>query len=345
VKIAQVAPLYESVPPTGYGGTERVISYLSDELVRQGHQVTLFASGDSKTDAELVPCAARALRLDPGQWDPLALHLVEIERVAKREREFDVIHGHLDYLPFSMARRSATPWVSTLHGRLDLPHLPLVHREFSEHPVVAISRSQRSQLPWLSWVDTVYHGLPPRLYGFRAKASEPLLFLGRISPEKRVDRAIEIAARSGRRLRIAAKIDAADRDYYRSIEHLMKHPLVEFLGEISDLEKNEFLGSGAALLFPIDWPEPFGMVMIEALACGTPVIAWPSGSVGEVLTDGVTGFICEDVDAAVAAVDRLHRIDRQRCRMEFERRFTVEVMASRYLEIYRRLMERADPSA
>jgi len=345
MRIAQVAPLFESVPPAGYGGTERVISYLSEELVRQGHEVTLFASADSQTHAELVPCAPRALRLDASHGDPLAFHIVEIERVAKRERDFEVIHCHLDHLPFSLARRSPTPWVTTLHGRLDLEHLSIVYREFTEQYVVAISRAQRSHLPWLRWVDTIYHGLPPDLYTFRAKSPEPLLFLGRISPEKRVDRAIEIAVRTGRTLRVAAKIDAADRAYYRSIKHLMNHPLVEFLGEISDREKNEFLGSGAALLFPIDWPEPFGMVMIEALACGTPVIAWRHGSVEEVLTDGVTGFICDDVGEAVSAVERLHKIDRQRCRLEFERRFTAGGMAHRYLEIYRRLIEHAPAAA
>jgi glycosyltransferase involved in cell wall biosynthesis len=345
VKIAQLAPLYESVPPVGYGGTERVISYLTEELVRQGHDVTLFASADSRTRATLVPCAPRSLRLDPTCKDFLAPHLLEIEQVAQRESEFDVIHSHLDHLPYSLARRSTIPWLTTLHGRLDLEHLVPIYREFSDQHVVGISRSQRSQLPWLRWADTVYHGLPPGLYSFRSRTPDDLLFLGRISPEKRVDRAIEIAVRTGRRLRIAAKIDAADRDYYAEIRHLLDHPLVEFVGEIGDHEKNDFLASGAALLFPIDWPEPFGMVMIEALACGTPVIAWRHGSVEEILTDGVTGFSCDDVDQAVDAVENLDRIDRQRCRIEFDRRFTVEQMAIRYVSVYQQLVDQIRAAA
>jgi len=345
MRIAQLAPLYESVPPSGYGGTERVISYLTEELVRQRHEVTLFASADSQTRATLVPCAPRSLRLDPDCKDSLAPHLVQIERVAQRETEFDVIHSHLDHLPYSVARRSPTPWVTTLHGRLDLEHLVPIYREFEEQHVVGISRSQRSQLPWLRWADTVYHGLPPDLYSFRARTPDDLLFLGRISPEKRVDRAIEIAIRSGRRLRIAAKVDPADREYYCGIKHLLDHPLVEFVGEIGDREKGDFLSSGAALLFPIDWPEPFGMVMIEALACGTPVVAWRCGSVEEVLTDGVTGFICNGVAEAVTTLERLDRIDRQRCRLEFERRFTVERMASRYVSIYQRLVDQIQAAA
>jgi glycosyltransferase involved in cell wall biosynthesis len=345
MRIAQVAPLFESVPPAGYGGTERVISYLTEELVRQGHEVTLFCSADSHTAARMVPCAPKALRSHLAAGDPLGFHLVEIEHVAQREAEFDVIHSHLDHLPYSIARRSSRPWVTTLHGRLDLEHLVHVYREFSDQHVVAISHSQRRHLPWLRWADTVHHGLPRDLYPFRAAGSQDLVFMGRISPEKRVDRAVEIAVRTGRRLRIAAKVDAADREHYRMIRHVLEHPSVEFVGEIGDSQKAEFLGNAAALLFPIDWPEPFGMVMIEALACGTPVIAWRHGSVEEVLTDGVTGYVCDDVAEGVRAVERLERLDRSRCRLEFESRFSAERMAERYVAIYQRLIDESRAAA
>lgn len=338
MKIAQLAPLYESVPPRGYGGTERVVSYLSEELVRTGHEVTLFASGDSQTRAQLVSCAPRALRLDPCQLDDLALHLLEIEAAYKRADEFDVVHAHLDHLSYPVARRTLTPTLTTLHGRLDLPHLVPVYEEFREQRVVSISASQRRPLPWLSWAGTVHHGLPRDLYRFHAEPDDHLVFVGRLSIEKRVDRAIEIAIRANRRLRIAAKIDPSDERYYQeTIRPLLSHPLVEYVGELDDHDKDEFLGQAAALLFPIDWPEPFGLVMIEALACGTPVIAWRHGSVGEVITHGKTGWLCEDVADGVRAVHQLGRIDRRRCRAVFEQRFTAERMARDYVAIFEQL--------
>ncbi|HVP30318.1 MAG TPA: glycosyltransferase family 4 protein [Myxococcota bacterium] len=341
MRIAQVAPLYERVPPAGYGGTERIVSYLTEELVAQGHDVTLFATADSCTSATLVPSAPEALRSALGSCDPLTLHLLMIERVFQRQDEFDVIHTHLDHLPYSLARRCRTPWLTTLHGRLDLEHLDAVYKEFAEQHVVAISDAQRNQLPWVDWTATVHHGLPRDLYSYHPRGGEHLVFMGRISPEKRVDRAVEIAVRAGRRLRIAAKIDSADRAYYEQLAPILRHPLVEFVGELGDEAKDEFLGGAAALLFPIDWPEPFGLIMTEALACGTPVIAWRHGSVEEVIRDGKTGFICDDVGAAVRAVARLDRIDRALCRRDFERRFTADRMAGEYLELYERLRPRA----
>jgi glycosyltransferase involved in cell wall biosynthesis len=338
MKIAQVAPLYESVPPARYGGTERVVSYLTEELVRLGHDVTLFASGDSRTSARLVPGTTRALRLDTECRDPLARHLLLLERVFAEARRFDVIHFHVDYLHFPISRRIAAPQVTTLHGRLDLPDLAPLYREYSDMPLVSISRAQRTPLPNAAWKATVHHGLPEHLYEFRKGAGGYLAFLGRISPEKRVDRAIEIARRSGRRLRIAAKVDRADTDYFeRDISPLLSDPHVTYLGEIGEDEKNEFLGHAAALLFPIDWPEPFGLVMIEALACGTPVIAYRAGSVEEIIEPGRTGFIVSNIDAAVDAVARIEQIDRRRCREVFERRFTAERMTEEYEAIYREI--------
>ncbi|HVP29480.1 MAG TPA: glycosyltransferase family 4 protein [Myxococcota bacterium] len=334
MRIAQVAPLFESVPPTGYGGTERVVSFLTEALVALGHDVTLFATADSRTEARLVPCAPHALRRELSREEALAPHLRMVREVADREAEFDVIHAHIDHLPYAVARRSRTPWITTLHGRLDLPELVPVYREFREQRVVAISESQRAQLPWLSWVGVVHHGIPRDLYRLHETAGEHLAFVGRISREKRVDRAVEIAVRAGRRLRIAAKIDDADRAYYERVKPLLEHPLVEFVGELGDAEKDEFLGGAAALLFPIDWPEPFGLIMVEALACGTPVIAWRHGSVDEVLIDGKTGFLCDRTAEAVEAVFRLDRIDRVACRQDFEERFVAERMARQYIEIF-----------
>lgn len=344
MRIAQVAPLYERVPPLYYGGTERVVSYLTEALVAQGHEVTLFASGDSITKARLVSGAPRALRLDENCIDQLAHHFVLMEKVFKQAHDFDIIHFHIDYLHFPLSRRIAVPTVTTLHGRLDIPDLVPLYQEFPEMPVVSISNSQREPLPWLNWQGTVYHGLPKDLLDFHPEPGQYLAFLGRISPEKRVDRAIKIAKQAGLPLKVAAKVDDADREYYeREIEHLLDDSRVEFIGEIGEEEKNEFLGNALALLFPIDWAEPFGLVMIEAMACGTPVIAFNQGSVPEIMEDGVTGFLCQNIEEAVAAVKRLPEISRQRCREVFEERFSADRMAQDYVKIYRQLLEQPPP--
>jgi glycosyltransferase involved in cell wall biosynthesis len=340
VRIAQVAPLYESVPPALYGGTERVVSYLTDELVRQGHHVTLFASGDSVTDARLIPVWPRSLRLHPVN-DPLLPHMMMIDRVCDMAGEFDIVHFHIDYLHFPTTKHCDFTHVTTLHGRLDMPQLPDLFRQFRGVPLVSISNSQRRPLRGVDWRGTVYHGLPENLYSFSpAPGREPYLaFVGRMSREKRVDRAIKIALASGIDLRIAAKVDPTEREYYeRYLEPLIDEPGIEFIGEIDDSEKNDFLGNALALLFPIDWPEPFGLTMIEALACGTPVIAWPNGSVPEILEDGKTGFICRTVSDAVTAVDRIADLSREQCRRTFEERFSVRRMAQNYVRIYERLI-------
>jgi len=345
MRIAQVAPLAESVPPTGYGGTERVVAYLADELVRQGHDVTLFASGDSRTAARLVACSPSALRLDETVIDPIAHEVYQLERVAAEAHRFDIIHWHLDYFHFPMSRRLGVPQLTTLHGRLDIPDLQPVYDEFGDMPVVSISNDQRAPLPQAQWLATVHHGMPLDELMPRRDVGDYLAFLGRISPEKRADRAIEVARRAGLPLRIAAKVDDADREYFeREIEPLLDAEHVEFIGEIGPLEKNEFLGRARALLFPIDWSEPFGLVMIEAMACGTPVIAYRSGSVPEVITEGVSGFIVDDIEGAVEAVRRLDEIDRAACRGAFEERFSVERMAREYLEAYERLVQAVPPS-
>ena len=345
MKIAQVAPLYESVPPRQYGGTERVVSYLTDELVRQGHEVTLFATTDSKTAAELEPVAPGALRLLEHCQDPLAHHVLLMDRVARRAHEFDVIHFHVDYLHFPLLRLLQVPHVTTLHGRLDIPDLVPLYSEFADIPVVSISDDQRRPLPQANWQATVYHGLPLDRYRLNPAGGDYLAFLGRISPEKRVDRAIQIALRTGMQIRIAAKIDRADREYYEEhIAPLFRLPRVEYIGEIGEHEKAEFLGNARALLFPIDWPEPFGLVMIEAMACGTPVIAYRRGSVPEVMADGVTGWIVDDMEQAVAAVERLDGFDRRRCREHFERHFSAERMARDYLRVYEQVRETAAPA-
>jgi glycosyltransferase involved in cell wall biosynthesis len=339
MRIAQIAPLYESVPPHGYGGTERVVSYLTEQLVAEGHDVTLFASGDSKTSARLVSAAPEALRLSPTQTAPLIPHLVMLERVFKGAENFDVIHAHVDALCLPFARRAAVPVVSTLHGRLDLEELVPLYDEYADQWLVSISDSQREPLPEARWIATVHHGLPRDLYRFHERPESYLAFIGRISPEKRVDRAIEIAIRSHRKLRIAAKVDRADTEYFEErIEPMLRHPLVEWVGEVDDAAKDDFIGNASALLFPIDWPEPFGLTMIEALACGTPVIAWQHGSVSEVLEHGVTGFLCDDVGAAARAVQHVDRLSRRTCREEFERRFTAERMAADYVAIYEQLV-------
>jgi glycosyltransferase involved in cell wall biosynthesis len=335
MRIAQVAPLYESVPPQLYGGTERVVSYLTEELVRLGHHVTLFASGDSTTRAHLVPICKRSLRLDPTCQDRLAHHLRMVEEVAKRGSDFDVVHYHIDYLHYPISRREPVAQLTTLHGRLDLPELVPLYDEYRDMPVVSISDAQRAPLPNAAWLATVYHGLPLGQFRFARRPGDYLAFVGRTSPEKRLDRAIEIARRAGLPLRIAAKVDTADREYFATvIEPLLGAPGIEFVGEIGEEEKSAFFGGARALLFPIDWPEPFGLVVIEALACGTPVIAFPGGSVEELVTDGRTGFIVDTVDAAVAAVGRLDEIDRAACRREAERRFSAERMARDYVELY-----------
>ncbi len=340
MNIAQVAPLWESVPPKLYGGTERIVSYVTEELVRMGHDVTLFASGDSETAARLEAVCPQALRLNTGIFNRDAPMIMLQERALGAVGDFDVIHSHLDFLGFPLARRNSVPVVTTLHGRLDLPELEPVFREYSEMPLVSISHAQRQPLSWANWQATIHHGLPRDLYTFHPKSQGYLAFLGRISPEKRPDQAIEIAKRTGLPLRIAAKVDPADQQYYRSeIEPLLDHPLVEFLGEISDAEKDDFIGNALALVCPYDWPEPFGLVLIEALACGTPVLAYRRGSIPEIIDDGITGFVCESLAEMAEAVERLPLIDRRRCRSAFEERFTVDRMARDYVALYERIIE------
>jgi len=346
LRIAQVAPLYESVPPTLYGGTERVVSWLTEELVRLGHDVTLFASGDSKTEANLVPACERALWRDPACRETLPQHVRLMELVFGRSSDFDVVHFHTDYLQFPLLRYCSTPALTTLHGSVR-PHDvgPLFHE--SAALLVSVSFSQRRPMPHARWLATVHHGLPRDLHTFRSRGGGRLAFVGRIAPEKRVDRAIEIARRSGLKLSIAAKIYDEDREYYRDqIKPLIdaSASFVEFLGEVGDSDKDRLLGEAAALLFPIDWPEPFGLAMIEALACGTPVIAWRNGSIPEIIEDGKTGFIVDTIAQAVLAVRKLDCIDRLTCRKAFEDRFDSSQMARGYLRIYDRLVrERRAP--
>ena len=341
LRIAQVAPLSESVPPKLYGGTERVVAVLTDELVRQGHAVTLFASGDSRTTATLVPVCEKAQRL-AGCVDPLSAHMLMIEQVAQRAKDFDIIHYHVAPVHFPLARRMDTAHLTTMHGRLDLPDLVPLYKEFCELPLVSISDAQRSPLPRQNWVGTVHHGFPERDFCFHPKPGAYLAFLGRISREKRVDRAIAIAKACGWPLKIAAKVDPTDVQYFKhEIAPLMDHPLIDYIGEITDAEKSAFLGNAHALLFPIDWPEPFGLVMIESLACGTPVVAYRGGSVAEVVEDGVTGFVVENMDQAIDAARRVHTLDRRACRDAFMRRFTASRMASAYVRLYRQLTSSA----
>lgn len=337
MRIAQVSPLHESVPPQRYGGTERVVSYLTEELVRRGFEVTLFASGDSVTRARLVPVCKRSLRADRC-LDKTAYEVLLLELLFRRAHQFDLIHFHSNLIHFPLARRVAVECLTTLHGRLDLPELKPLFREFSEAPLVSISDAQRLPLPWVNWLGTVYHGLPEHLYPLNLTPGDHLAFLGRISEEKRPDRAIEIARRAGMRLKIAAKVDPADRAYFERIRPLLDSPHVEFLGEIGEEKKAALLGGARALLFPIEWPEPFGLVVIEALACGTPVIAYPRGSVTELIEHGTTGFLVADLDQAVEACFRVGELDRGRCRREFERRFSVSRMVRDYLRLYSRLL-------
>ena len=342
MRIAQVSPLFESVPPRAYGGTERVVSYLTEELVARGHSVTLFASGDSETRAHLVPAAPRSLRLEGGAQDALALHMGMLLDAYARAREFDVIHCHTDYIGLPFTPRSKVPTVLTLHGRLDIPEVHPVYRAFPDVALVSISDAQRHPLAGVRWAATVHHGLPPDLYRFHPGGGKHLLFLGRISPEKRPDIAIRVAIRAGVPLRIAAKVDKVDQPYFeRVVRPMLDHPLVEWLGEVDDGEKERLLGEAIALMFPIDWPEPFGMVMIESLACGTPVIARRRGSVPEVIVDGHTGFLCETEDEMVAAVARVAEIPRRSCRATFEAHFTAGRMAEGYLRVYGREADRA----
>jgi hypothetical protein len=317
MRIAQIAPLHESVPPKLYGGTERVVSWLTEELVRRGHDVTLFASGDSETSARLVPFRDQALRLDKNVIDPVAPHILLVEKVFQMADQFDIIHGHIDYYPFSLARRHPhVPFVTTLHGRLDILALQPLYEEFSDIPLVSISDAQRGPLPQARWAGTVYHGMPLDLHPFYPQQGDYLAFLGRVSPEKGLDTAIEIATQTGMPLKVSLKIDQADRQYYESyIRPLIQdNPNVELIGELNEQEKTEFLGNAYAVLFPIRWPEPFGLVMIEAMACGTPVIATRFGSVPEVMEHGASGFIVDTVDEAVQAVEQARTLSRERVR-------------------------------
>jgi len=347
MRIAQVAPLTEAVPPRLYGGTERVVHWLTEELVALGHDVTLFASGDSETSARLEATWPKALRLDGAVRDPNALHIVMLERVRQKcdDEEFDLLHFHLDYYPFSLFSRQPTPFLTTLHGRLDLPEHQPVFTTFSSVPVISISDAQRRPVPQANWVRTVHHGIPEKLLMPLDLRPQYLAVLGRIAPEKGVDRAIRIAMRCGIPLKIAAKVDAADQDYYDEVIRPLidGNPLVEFIGEIGDREKPEFLSGAIALLVPIDWPEPFGLVMIEAMACGTPVIAYNRGSVAEIVDHGLTGFVVDDEGSAVAAVEHVLDLSRSAVRQQFEARFTARRMALDYLDAYNGLLEPAEP--
>ena len=340
MRIAQVAPLVESVPPKHYGGTERIVAYLTEELVRFGHKVTLFASGDSVTSAELVPVCRRSFRQNKRATDYLSREVLLMDHVMERASEFDLIHFHTGCLHYLICRHLSVPHITTLHGRLDTPELVRLYERFRHMPMISISDAQRAPWPCANWQATIYHGLPQDLFRFHPEPGKYLAFLGRTSREKRVDRAIEIAKRVGMPLKIAAKVDPADRRYFkREIEPLLSDPHIEWLGEISDKDKDAFLGNAHALLFPIDWPEPFGLVMIEAMACGTPVIAYEGGSVTEVMENGVTGFIVNEIEQAVDAVRRVRDLSRARCRDVFEKRFTASRMASDHVNVYMRLAD------
>jgi glycosyltransferase involved in cell wall biosynthesis len=339
MRIAQVSPLFESVPPQLYGGTERVVSHLTEELVRQGHEVTLYASGDSVTSAHLVPVTDRALRLDKSVKDPLAHQVRLVDRVARDAGSYDVIHFHIDYLHFPMLQYLATPTITTLHGRLDVADLVPLYREFPDAPVVSISDAQRQPLPWLNWQATIHHGLPHEAITPNLAPGRYLAFLGRISPEKGIERAIEISKRAGMPLKVAAKVDPADGGYFqRKIRPLLEQAHVEFIGELGEDDKLAFLAKAAALVFPIDWPEPFGLVMIESMAVGTPVVAYRRGSVAEVIDEGVSGFVVDEIEPAVEAVQRAVHLPRQGVRAAFERRFTAERMSRDYVRVYERAL-------
>jgi glycosyltransferase involved in cell wall biosynthesis len=342
MRIAQVAPLTESVPPKLYGGTERIVSYLTEELVALGHEVTLYASGDSVTAAKLHAGAPKALRFDAASRAPLAREIAMLEQVAQAAPQLDVVHFHFDCLHLPLFRRLGAAYVTTLHGRLDLPELGPLYAEFVEAPLVSISGAQRRPIEWANWIDTVHHGIPADLLRPAGAREDYLAFLGRICPEKRPDLAIRIAVESGRRLKIAAKVDKVDQAYFeREIRPLLAAPGVEFIGEIDEGAKSEFLGRAAGMLFPIDWPEPFGLVLIEAFACGTPVIAFDRGAVREIVENGVTGRIVDGPREAIDAVAGLDSFESTRIRAEFERRFTSRRMAEDYLRLYRSLAETA----
>jgi glycosyltransferase involved in cell wall biosynthesis len=337
LRIAQIAPLYESVPPRNYGGTERVVSHLTERLVELGHDVTLFASGDSRTSATLISPCPRSLRTDPRCVDAVAHHMIQLDQVVELADDFDIIHFHSDYFHLPLSKNLNLPSVTTLHGRLDIPDLFSLYRRYAAAPLVSISYAQRKPLPRAGWIGNVYHGYPLDLYKPRTQQGSYLAFLGRISPEKGPDRAIEIAIRAGMDLKIAAKIDRVDREYFeQKVKPLLKHPHIEFIGEINDREKSDFLGNAYAYLFPIDWPEPFGLSMIEAMACGTPTIAFRRGSVPELMCDGVTGFVVDDLEGALACIPRIPEVSRAACRACFEKRFTVDRMAAGYIDLYKR---------
>ncbi len=341
MRIAQIAPLFEAVPPKLYGGTERVVYSLTEALVEMGHDVTLFASGDSETSAKLEPVWPQAIRLDPDIRDWVSTYAILMEYVYQRAHQFDVLHFHVDYWPNSLFSRQNVPFLTTLHGRLDLPEFAAIYRMFPNVPLISISNNQRTPVPDLGWAATVYHGMPQNLLTPQKVTGERdyFAFLGRISPEKGIERAIRIAQACGVTLKVAAKIDKADQEYFdRDVAPLLKTGGVEFIGEINDAQKPAFLSGAKALLFAIDWPEPFGLVMIEAMACGCPVIAMRRGSVPEVMDDGITGFIVDNVEEAIAACGRLHELDRDRVRAQFDRRFTSHRMAADYVAVYEKLI-------
>ncbi|MFM9110538.1 MAG: glycosyltransferase family 4 protein [Prochlorococcaceae cyanobacterium] len=341
MRIAQISPLWESVPPLRYGGTERVVHYLTEELVRRGHEVVLFASGDSRTSADLHPCVPEALRLSGHQGDPTIPEIVQIDQVIRESQNFDILHFHTGHFHFPAASRLGVPFLNTMHGPLTSPDQARLYDHFNQVPLVSISEAQRRPIPDAFWLGNVYHGLPLDLYHFQPNPSDYLAFIGRISPEKRLDRAIEIATAVGLPLKVAAKIDRADAAYYRDVIEpmLLGNPLVDFIGEVDDAGKQELLGNALALLFPIDWPEPFGLVMIEANACGTPVIAWRNGSTPEIIEPGLNGILVESIEEAVAAVRLVPTIPRERVRANFEVRFSAARQAEDYEQLYRHLIQ------
>lgn len=345
LKIAQIAPLYESLPPKLYGGTERVVHYLTEELVEQGHEVTLFASGDSQTKAKLIAPVDEGLRLKTNCVDPLAYHIIEMQEVITRSSEFDILHFHTDYLHFPFSNSLKTPSLTTLHGRLDIEELQKIYNAFPKQNLVSISDHQRLPIPQGNFINTVYHGLPESTHHQGSGGGEYLAFLGRISPEKGIERAVKIALATNTKLKIAAKIDKADVNYYESsVKALFNHPLIEFIGEINEKQKTDFLGNAKALLFPINWPEPFGLVMIEAMACGTPIIAFENGSVPEIIENGLTGFIVNSLTDAIYAVTQIKYLSRTQIRKVFERRFTAARMAKDYVNVYYSLLNADNPS-